>query len=290
MVIIRTNVNDQFNNVRDYFTKIENEIGTDLLNHDETVNLFIEYREKGNLEARVQLIKMNLRLVNKYAIEMMTTKNNLEDLIQEGNIGLIKAIEKFDYTSDTKFSSYAVKSIRQNIKRYICSDKTIRMPEDIVVAVARVEQLENKLNRPITYDEAKKVIGMDKINTQTVLDISKKTVISYEYTQIEEGEPLINNIEDTNIKDFSNYLILKERNDKLYNILTEILEERELFVIVNRFGLNGEEPKTLQVISDIIGRTRELVRRIEIKSIEKIRTFLKDNNIVYSDLIIEETY
>lgn len=285
MVLIRTNDVDQFNSIKDFFKEIEREMGDAILSHEETIKLFIDYREKGKLDAKEQLIKMNLRLVIKIAIQMMSSKYDLNDIIQEGNIGLIKAIEKYDYNGDVKFSTYAGKSIKQNIKRYVYNNKIIRMPEYITIAVNRIHRLEYELNKQVTYNEVKSVLPMNKQCIQVALEMSKRTISSYDCTEKDDGDNIICNTPDFNIIDFSKYVIKKELIDNLHSIMNEILEEKELTVLYSRFGLNGEEPKTLQAIADTMGRCKETVRRIEINSLKKLRAFLNANDLNFSDFI-----
>ncbi len=290
MSIIRTNINDQINNNREYFNEVEREIGFDLLTPKETIDLFIDYRENGNLDARDQLIKKNLRLVNRCAINKMLDRHELGDLIQEGNIGLIKAIDCYDYKSDVKFSSYAFRSISQHISRYIYSNRTIRIPEHLAVAISEVKRLECKLGRTATLKEAQSAVKSKAVNVMSVLEIANMTMESYDYVENPEtgGDSVLDSLISSGEKDHSQYLVNKEIEKEFYNILVNTLEERELLVIINRFGITGEKPKTLAEVGVMIDRSREIVRRVEKKSLEKLRTYFKYNNIKYLDFVGEE--
>jgi RNA polymerase primary sigma factor len=234
--------------------------------------------ETGDTEARDQMVRANLRLVVNIARGYTGKGLALQDLIEEGNLGLLRAVEGFDPNMNTRFSTYASYWIKQSIKRALVNTaKTIRIPAYMVELLAKWRRATNKLTdelgRPPTPEEIGKLLGLPKKK----LSIIKKAIRVYNSTpqsdQGEQGWSIEEMLPDGRAKTPDTEMV--ETDDlKHVMVLLEKMDSREATVLRMRFGLNDEEPKTLKEIGECLGLTRERVRQIESEALAKLNTSL----------------
>jgi RNA polymerase primary sigma factor len=250
---------------------------TALLTADEEKDLARRI-EVGDTEARDQMVRANLRLVVNIARGYTGKGLALQDLIEEGNLGLLRAVEGFDPNMNTRFSTYASYWIKQSIKRALVNTaKTIRIPAYMVELLAKWRRATNKLTdelgRPPTAEEIAKLLGLPKKK----LSIIKKAIRVYNSTpqsdQGEQGWSIEEMLPDGRAKTPDTEMV--ETDDlKHVMVLLEKMDTREATVLRMRFGLNDEEPKTLKEIGECLGLTRERVRQIESEALAKLNTSL----------------
>ncbi len=230
---------------------------------------------QGDEVARERMIESNLRLVVKIAKRYMNRGLPFLDLIEEGNLGLIKAVEKFQISKGCRFSTYATWWIRQAIERSIVNQsRTIRLPvhvaDDINKLVKINRDLVQRLKREPEVNEIAEAMGGDVKYVRRMMTLVKKTY-SIEHP-LGEGEDysLIDTIEDTKLVDPGSQIEDLDRFDHVQEWMTDLSEsEREILAL--RFGLDDCEPQTLDTIGKKYGVTRERIRQIEAKSLIKLR-------------------
>ncbi len=228
----------------------------------------------GDNAARDQMVRANLRLVVNIARGYTGKGLVLQDLIEEGNLGLLRAVEGFDPTMNTRFSTYASYWIKQSIKRALVNTaKTIRIPAYMVELLSKWRRATNKLSdelgRPPTHEEVAKLLGLPKKK----LAIIKKAIRVYnaapQSDQGDAGWSIEEMLMDNRAKTPDAEMV--ESDDlKHVLVLLEKMDKREATVLRMRFGLNDEEPKTLKEIGECLGLTRERVRQIESEALAKL--------------------
>jgi RNA polymerase primary sigma factor len=256
-----------------YLTEI-NESG--LLNAQEEIDLAERIRA-GDHEARDRMIRSNLRLVVNIAKHFVNRGLGFMDVIAEGNLGLLKAVEKFDPAAQCRFSTYATWWIKQSIRRALSnSTKTIRVPSYMIELVARLKAarlaLADKLGRKPDVAELAAEMDLPVENIRAIQRVCDSSTTTGAGASDADG-PLAEDVEDVRTPAPDQLLLERSQLEQL-RALVDGLEERTATVLRLRYGLDGEEPLTLKEIGVRVSLTRERVRQIEIEALDRLAAIL----------------
>ena len=259
------------------------EIGTiPLLTPEEELDLAVKKAE-GDEDAKNRLIEANLRLVVSIAKRYTGRGMSFLDLVQEGNLGLIKGVEKFDYTKGYKLSTYATWWIRQSVTRALADQaRTIRVPVHMVETINKMSKMQRKLTLELGYEpsiaELAEHLDMSQERVMEIMQIAREPA---------SLETPIGEEDDSNLGDFvaDNNAVTPESNIESVMLREQIdellddLKDREKQVIIRRFGLEDGHPRTLEEVGREFDVTRERIRQIEAKALRKLRNPVRSRKI-----------
>lgn len=265
-----------------------NEIGfSPLLSSEEEIH-YSTLALKGNQEARRKMIESNLRLVVKISRRYINRGLPLLDLIEEGNLGLMRAVEKFDPKRGFRFSTYATWWIRQTIERGLMNQtRTIRLPIHIVkelnVYLRAARQLTQKLDHEPTSDEIAAMLDVPIEDVEKMLGLNEKMASVDSPIGYDDNKSLLDTLADERSVNPADLLTDENMHEQL-EIFLDLLTDNQKEVLARRFGLRGFEKATLEEIGKEINLTRERVRQIQIEALKTLRSLLEKQGLSQEDI------
>lgn len=234
--------------------------------------------ENGDKEAINELVKRNLRFVVSVAKQYEAQNASLEDLVNEGNIGLIMAAQQYKVSTGFKFITYAVFWIRKMIMEYLAKNgRMVRLPSNKITGLSKLNQhigeLEQKMGRSVDLSEVVEEYGT-KFSKEEISELESISMLSFESLDNAIDESEGGNLHELIADDKampSDHLVEAEDLKKQIKSILKILKPRDRDIMIDLFGLDGKAPMTLKEVSDKVGLTREMVRQIREKSLKKLR-------------------
>jgi RNA polymerase primary sigma factor len=264
--------------------------GTRLLSPEEEIDL-AERIAEGDEDARTEMIESNLRLVVMLAKRYTNRGLPFVDLVEEGNVGLIKAVERFQASKGCRFSTYGTWWIRQSIERALTNQvRTIRVPvhvsDDLKRMLPAAERLGRRYRRPATDEEIAEEMGFSLAYVHRLQSIRRRIASMDEALDIDGDFTLQDKLEDPRTRDPAEPM-QAEKIRKLLRRKLRILDKRERKILTLRFGLKDDEPMTLEKIGKVFGLTRERIRQIQVEALAKLKGAIEDEGYCFEELATE---
>ena len=255
--------------------EIKNQINlVKMLPSEEIRDLVIEYGETKSNKTLEKIIEQNAKLVYSIASKYDSRSGvyDISDLIQEGILGVIKAVEKFDPEKGYMFSTYAYWWIEQKISRYVIRERSqFTASEQTLQNIIKIKKLKRN-NKDVTIKEIMTLLNIYKTTNKDYLYICTPTLpLNYKTSDESDSDEIGDLVNDNSIDDMFNEIIKNDLLEYLLSILKKSLKEKEYNVIVMRYGLDGNEPMTLQQVGDYYMVSRERIRQIESKALRRLR-------------------
>ncbi|MDX8407084.1 MAG: sigma-70 family RNA polymerase sigma factor [Mariprofundaceae bacterium] len=263
--------------------------GYDLLTAQDEIDLSHRIA-KGDEKARQHMINANLRLVVKIARRYMNRSMPLADLIEEGNLGLMRAVEKFDAAHGCRFSTYATWWIRQSVERAIMNQaRTIRLPvhvgKEFNAMLRKANELRADLGREPTEHEIAEYMGIDPSRVQTLLGITVRTE-SADNILHDDGDFTLYDVTEDDHAEAPGDQLESNRRDAMLAEWMQHLSRKEREVVRLRYGLGTrEDPWTLEAIGRHMGVTRERIRQIQVGALQKLRKMVDHENVSFEEIL-----
>lgn len=255
--------------------EIKNQINlVKMLPSEEIRDLVIEYGETKSNKTLEKIIEQNAKLVYSIASKYDSRSGvyDISDLIQEGILGVIKAVEKFDPEKGYMFSTYAYWWIEQKISRYVIRERSqFTASEQTLQNIIKIKKLKRN-NKDVTIKEIMTLLNISKATAKDYLYVCTPTLpLNYKTSDESDSDEIGDLVNDNSIDDMFNEIIKNDLLEYLLSILKKSLKEKEYNVIVMRYGLDGNEPMTLQQVGDYYMVSRERIRQIESKALRRLR-------------------
>ncbi len=259
------------------------EIGSSPLLTAEEEIFYARRARQGEEHARNHMVKCNLRLVVKIARRYLNRGLALLDLVEEGNLGLIRAVEKFDPERGFRFSTYATWWIRQNIERAIMNQtRTIRLPIHIIkelnVYLRKAREITQQLDHEPTFEDIAKALSKAPEDVNRLLRLNERTLSVDTPMGEDTDKPLLEALADHNNEGPAQILEDSNMEGQLESCLS-LLNEKQRAILLRRFGLRGHEEATLEEVGVEVGLTRERVRQIQVEALKLLRSIMEERGI-----------